>query len=114
MILKPSQIEAFYNEIEKKIIANCLEFLKVNNLSNSPNISSEKDTVHQVLGFAQLYNIKKESNIQQILHLQAKYGFLNNDRLSQELKKIMSYPSRDEDTKLNHFHKQLIFENSRA
>ena len=112
MILKPSQLKAFRREKENRIISDCLEFLEVNNLSNSPNISSKQDAVEQVLAFAKAYDISKEMNIRTLLELHAKYGYLNQGKISNELERIMTVPSQEEDAKVDEFQKHLIFENS--
>lgn len=110
MIIKTTQFGIFRNIAIENFIVKCREFLCI----NFPDDFTIKDTVRmdiftrKTIEFGKKYQINSELNIQKLMVIELEFKFLEFEKLPEIIEEILTYPYRDEDLKVNYFHKQLI------
>lgn len=111
MIIRTSQISVFEQVSRSEFVKKCRSFVKKNfpgqyGLADAGIIDG---LTLRVMEFGQKYRITGELNLQKLIFIQIKYDYLAHAGLSKELKRILTFPSRRENDKVNYFHKQIIY-----
>jgi len=110
MIIRTTQLIKFETKILENFILKCREFLLLNYPDHfaKDEIIKMDNFILKAISFGEMYEIYHEMNIQKLMAIKMEYQILDYDELPTLLEEILTYPSRDEDTKVNYFHKQII------